>query len=118
MNGRTWKQRLRIQLPGWAVWTTGSQLGVQWHAAPAAPTAEAPDYFTLPNRITAATPQELRTLAQERYGWNDYCGSCGVLARVCGHRRPESRQADTATRFEADCGESVNHPDLHTAMTA
>jgi hypothetical protein len=41
-----------------------------------------------PNGIDAATPAELRNAARLRYGWNDYCESCGVLARECGHRQP------------------------------
>lgn len=46
----------------------------------------------LPNRVSAKTPEALRGLAQERYGWDDYCDTCGVLARVCGHRTPETRE--------------------------
>lgn len=90
MNPYTWKQRLQSQLPGWAVWfARGSAVSVQWHAAPAAPGTHPVDYWWLPNQVGAATPQELRALARDRYGWDDHCETCGVLARECGHRQPE-----------------------------
>jgi hypothetical protein len=90
MNETAWLTRLRRDLEGWRVWRTGGSLvgGVKWNAAPCA--IDAPSgYSNLPNRITADTPQELRQLARERYGWYDTCESCGVLARECGHRQPE-----------------------------
>jgi hypothetical protein len=49
--------------------------------------------LSYPNRVgPCSTPQELRAVAGERYGWNDYCQTCGTLARKCGHRMPETRE--------------------------
>lgn len=82
-----WRLRLHDQLPGWAIrWTDDPRA---WHAAPAPRRTPRDELPRLPNRIDAATPRELRALARERYGWDDHCGSCGVLARECGHRQPE-----------------------------
>ncbi len=90
-----WLSRLSVQLEGWYVWyTSGPPRG--WHAVPApkpypVPIDPRPDwYLHLRNRIGPfATPQLLRAAARERYGWDDYCATCGVLARDCGHRQPE-----------------------------
>lgn len=86
-----WFQRLRQQLPGWHVWyTSGGGHPRGWYAIPAPPGMALTEAVHLPNRIGPfATPQQLRVAAQERYGWDDYCGNCGVPARDCGHRQPE-----------------------------
>lgn len=91
MKKQTWFRRLGEELLGWHVWYSGSggATGRGWWAVPAPADAEHADALTLPNRIWAATPADLRTLAQQRYGWDDDCQSCGVLARECGHRQPE-----------------------------
>lgn len=90
MNDDAWIKRLREQLPGWVIFRSGGSLvGVKWHAAPAPSGTPGHEGFQLPNRVSASTPAELRALARERYGWDDTCESCGVLARECGHRQPE-----------------------------
>lgn len=89
MNRQTWLNRLSVQLPGWHVWY--SSPGLRWSAVPAPEEASHDEALRLPGRISAATPQELRALCRERYGWSDYCETCGVPARECGHRRPEQR---------------------------
>jgi hypothetical protein len=80
-----WFQRLGEQLPGWHVWTSGRR----WYAVPAPAGVTHTEALELPNRIDGASPAQLRDLARERYGWDDTCQSCGVLARQCGHRQPE-----------------------------
>lgn len=96
---RAWLSRLDEELPGWLVWRAGGTLvgGTQWNAAPAPAGTPRTDHPKLANRITAETPAKLRTLARERYGWDDTCESCGVLARECGHRQPEREGARRAT---------------------
>jgi hypothetical protein len=89
MNTQGWLHRLTEQFPGWHVWIIGSN----WRAVPAPATATLLDAIDLPKRISADTPQQLRELMSERYGWDDYCETCCALARMCGHRRPETRQA-------------------------
>jgi hypothetical protein len=91
MSRDAWISRLSRQLPGWYVWWQGpAREG--WYAVPAPVGAVRSETLSLPNRIGPyRTPQELRSDAQERYGWNDHCETCGVLARECGHRRPERR---------------------------
>lgn len=84
-----WLTRLSRQLPGWHVWY--SSLSPRWNAVPADDGTRHAEALRLPNKVSAATPQELRTLARERYGWHDICESCGVPARECGHRQPERR---------------------------
>jgi hypothetical protein len=52
-----------------------------------------------PDRIGPyGTPQALRDAARERYGWDDYCDSCGILARECGHRQPEREKGDGSAK--------------------
>jgi hypothetical protein len=98
MNDQKWLDRLNGELHGWLVWRTGgTQVGVKWNAAPAAAGTPLTDYPALPNRITADTPAQLRSLARERYGWYDTCESCGVPARECGHRQPEREGARCAS---------------------
>lgn len=89
MKYEAWLHRLIRQLNGWHVWY--SSTAPRWNAVPAAEHVDHTAALSLPNRISASTPQQLRALAGERYGWHDYCGSCGVLARECGHRQPERR---------------------------
>lgn len=92
MRNEQWFQRLAQQLPGWHVWTSGRR----WYAVPAPASATHTEALALPSRIDAATPAQLRTLAWERYAWDDHCESCGVLARTCGHRQPETTRDDTS----------------------
>jgi hypothetical protein len=93
VDRRAWLERLNEQLPGWHVWCSSPAMvpGQPWGAVPAPDDIGHTDALELPHRVNAATPQGLRTLCRERYGWHDYCESCGVLARECGHRAPESR---------------------------
>lgn len=96
MDTRAWLRRLSDQLPGWHVWYTGGggNLGRGWCAVPAPDDAGHADALALPNRIGPyRTPQELRSDARDRYGWDDHCESCGVLARECGHRQPDREGA-------------------------
>lgn len=86
-----WITRLTNQLPGWHVWY--STPAPRWNAVPAPEGIGHVEALTLPNRITASTPQLLRELARERYGWDDHCHTCNVPARECGHRRPEGPDA-------------------------
>lgn len=91
MRVGTWLSRLRRELPGWWAWRANAG----WYAAPSAPPPAPADrtygwYLKLPNRIGPyPTPQLLRAACRERYGWNEHCATCGVLARDCGHRQPE-----------------------------
>jgi hypothetical protein len=91
MKEQAWLRRLGGELPGWFVWT--SSISPRWRAVPAPAGTTLADARRLPNRIGAAAPAALRALAQERYGWDDHCESCGVLARECGHRQPEREGA-------------------------
>lgn len=95
MSHQAWFTRLAEQLPGWHVWYSSGP-GSGWYAvpAPAEPDDRRPGwYLHLPNRIGPAdTPQLLRAAARQRYGWDDTCATCGVLARDCGHRQPERDQ--------------------------
>lgn len=95
MNTQSWLRRLVRDLPGWHVWysTPAITPGLRWNAVPAAADATHDAAIQLPNRIAARTPQELRSVARDRYGWHDYCATCGVPARECGHRQPELRSA-------------------------
>ncbi len=81
---------VQADLPGWHVWyTTGSTVG--WYAVPAPADTPHDEALFLPNQLgPVATPQALLALAQERYGWDDYCKTCAVLARECGHRQDET----------------------------
>lgn len=92
MTKHAWVLRLNAQLDGWHVWYTSGP-GPKWNAVPAPSDINHIDAVYLPNRLSAATPQGLRKAAQLRYGWNDYCQTCGVIARECGHRQPETRSA-------------------------
>lgn len=83
----TWVAELNAKLHGWRVWHSGFQR--LWSAVPAPTGTKLREVYELPNRVTASTPQELLLVCQERYGWYDTCDSCGMLARDCGHRRPE-----------------------------
>jgi hypothetical protein len=92
MNVTTWCRRLQMQLPGWRVWHA-SPPAAGWYAVPAPDGTPLVDLNGMPNRIGPfAKPQDLRMAAHERYGWNDTCETCGVLARECGHRQPEREQ--------------------------
>jgi hypothetical protein len=93
VNKDQWFERLAEQLPGWHVWfTSGGGTPRGWYAVPAPAGATHQDACGLPNRLGPFDrPQDLRAAARKRYGWDDYCGACGVLARECGHRQPESR---------------------------
>lgn len=93
MSVQAWARRLAEQLPGWAVWyTSGGGIGRGWYAVPAPPGVGPLEKYELPNRIGPYVhPRQLRADARARYGWEDYCGSCGVPARECGHRQPERR---------------------------
>lgn len=95
MNIRTWLRRLNEQLSGWHVWyTSGGGTGRGWYAVPAPDDIDHTATLTLPARIGPyRTPQGLRADAHDRYGWDDTCESCGVLARECGHRQPEREGA-------------------------
>lgn len=95
MKERTWLRRLDEELSGWHVWysSSGGTTGRGWRAVPAPAAVEHADALTLPGRIWAATPADLRTLVRQRYGWDDDCQSCGVLARECGHRQPEREKS-------------------------
>lgn len=86
---------LRAQLPGWHVWVTVD--GPSWSAVPAREGTELAAAVTMPGRVTAGSTAELLTLAQERYGWHDYCETCGVPARECGHRQPERETSHPCT---------------------
>lgn len=97
MRERAWIQRLSDQLPGWFVYTSSISREKKWRAVPAPDGTTLAEARTMPKHVYAESPTALRAAARERYGWDDYCESCGVLARECGHRQPESRQADTAT---------------------
>jgi hypothetical protein len=98
MNVGAWARRLSGQLPGWHVWyTSGGGMGRGWYAVPAPDGVDHADALKLPTGIGPySTPQELRADAQDRYGWHDYCESCGVLARECGHRQPDREGARRA----------------------
>jgi hypothetical protein len=80
--------RLIPQLPGWKVWRSSPG---GWNAVPAPADVSLDEALYMPGRMTAATPAELKKLCLARYGWDDYCETCGVLARECGHRAPESK---------------------------
>lgn len=91
MNADAWARRLSGQLPGWHVWyTSGGGIGRGWYAVPAPDGIDHAAALALPDRVGPyRRPQELRTVVGDRYGWDDYCESCGQLARECGHRQPE-----------------------------
>lgn len=92
MTTTAWISRLTRQLPGWHVWHSGHR----WNAVPAPAGVDHIEALALPGRLSAHTPQLLRGLARARYGWDDYCGTCNVLARQCGHRQPERRDTSDA----------------------
>lgn len=93
MNRQAWFRRLGAQLPGWHVWYGGVP-GAGWYAAPGPSEDTHVEAIRRPHRIGPyPTPQALREDARERYGWYEYCETCGVPARECGHRQPE-RQKD------------------------
>lgn len=89
MKDHSWIRRLNAQLPGWYVYT--STTGKKWRAVPAPAGTVLAGALDMPKHIYCDTPAALRAAARLRYGWDDYCGSCGVLARTCGHRQPERR---------------------------
>jgi hypothetical protein len=96
LDKHAWVLRLSAQLPGWHVWyTSGGGDPRGWYAVPAPADANHVAALALPGRMFAETPAGLRALARERYGWDDTCDSCGVLARECGHRQPEREGART-----------------------
>lgn len=94
MNRTAWIRRLSSQLDGWHVWH--SSPGPRWNAVPAPADIDHTQALRLPGRLSTDTPQRLRELARERYGWDDICGTCNVLARECGHRQPERRDLSDA----------------------
>jgi hypothetical protein len=95
MKVQAWLNRLSAQLPGWHVWVgTFEGSGGRWHAVPAPADVRHDETLTLPGRLDFRTPQALRDACRERHGWYDHCESCGVLARECGHRQPESSKGD------------------------
>lgn len=79
------------QLPGWKVWTCHPSTR-PWNAVPAPAGTGIAAAVRLPGRIQANNPATLIALCSERYGWNDYCDTCGLRARYCGHRQPESKE--------------------------
>lgn len=98
MHYRTWLRRLADRLPGWQVWV--SSPGPKWNAVPAPADIGHTEALHLPGRVHAATPQLLRQLCRERYGWDDICGTCNVLARECGHRQPETKERGHAQHHQ------------------
>jgi len=91
MSVRAWCLRLKEQLPGWHFWySSGSGSG--WYAVPAPADMAHAETLELPNRLGPyQAPGVLREACRERYGWDEFCGNCGVVARDCGHRGPETR---------------------------
>ena len=87
MRVGSWLRRLTDELPGWTVWHNSAP--PCWEAVPAPAGTAMPEAVELPGRVRADSPQSLRRLCQERYGWNDSCDSCGVPARECGHFHQE-----------------------------
>lgn len=79
-------RQLATQLPGWHVWYSSSGA---YFAVPAPAGTKLADAIAMPGRIGAHEPAGLLALCQARYGWDDTCDTCGVLARECGHRGPE-----------------------------
>ncbi len=95
MKVPAWIGRLTQQLPGWHVWyaSSGGLSGRGWYAVPAPADSSHVRALGLPGRVgPVSSPQELRATCRQRYGWDDTCESCGVLARACGHRTPENPQ--------------------------
>lgn len=96
MKRAAWIRRLDAQLPGWHVWHSSPGMPGKWNAVPAPAAASHIEALALPSfrltRISAESPAELRRLARVRYGWDDHCQTCGVLARECGHRCDETKQ--------------------------
>lgn len=93
MKVETRLRRLHAQHPGWLFFHTTTGPGpARWTAAPYAYRV---DYVNADFRgiIAAATPDELRRMVRDRYGWYDHCETCGVLARECGHRQPEQEKS-------------------------
>jgi hypothetical protein len=94
VNRDAWLRRLNAQLPGWTVWySSGSLAGSGYFTAPApGDLPKGTNRLGLANRLGPyRDPKVLRAEARERYGWDDHCDTCGVLARDCGHHRPETR---------------------------
>jgi hypothetical protein len=90
VNVSAWCRRLQAQLPGWHVWRSGTPAR-GWYAVPAPPGTGHTEALGLPHRLGPyREPQELRAVCRQRYGWDDYCQTCGILARDCGHRQPET----------------------------
>lgn len=89
MNQREWLDHLTRELPGWNVWY--SSLKPHWSAVPAPEGTSLSEALTMPGLVSAHYPQLLLGLCSERYGWDDYCSTCGVLARECGHRKDEAK---------------------------
>jgi hypothetical protein len=89
MNDQAWIRRLKEQLPGWFVYTSSIGREKKWRAVPAPAGTTLEQARDMPRHTYNETPAGLRAAAQVRYGWDDYCESCGVLARECGHRQPE-----------------------------
>ncbi len=84
-----WLDTLTKRHPGWFFSLAPSTTHPKWCAVPAPDNATAASVFRLTGEITATTPEALSALVAERYGWHDYCETCGDLARECGHRQPE-----------------------------
>jgi hypothetical protein len=93
MSVKAWCRRLAEQAPGWHFWWQSGGGGTGWYAVPAPADMTHTQIIEgrLPGRLGPyRRAQELRGAALVRYGWDDYCATCGILARVCGHRSPET----------------------------
>jgi hypothetical protein len=85
IHTQTWLRRLTAQCPGWYVWYSQQPSpAVAWHAVPA-PSGRVPGLTRPYGEVDAPTPQLLRQLCHEHYGWYDTCEVCGALARDCEH---------------------------------
>lgn len=63
-------------------------------AVPAPPDTNLEVAKRLPGQVGGWTAADLLELCRERYGWDDTCETCDVLARDCGHRQPERERGD------------------------
>ena len=96
-----WFKRLAGQCPGWWIWYTSGTVTEDgrssrgWYAIPIEmpPTIEERAQAHVDYRHVRigpfATPQELRTEMQARYGAGEHCDTCGAPWELCGHRQPE-----------------------------